>query len=45
MLYNFPNLTDIQERTRVELTKLDESHKDLTDVKSYTVEIHLGLRK
>jgi len=44
LVYNFPNLTDIQARTRVELTKLDKSHKVLTDAKPYTVEIHSGLK-
>lgn len=45
LVYNFPNLTDIQARTRIELTRLGESHKVLTDAKPYPVEIHLGLRK
>ena len=44
-MYNFPNLTDIQERTKTELKKLDESHKVLTDAKHYMVEIHPGLAK
>lgn len=44
LVYNFPNLTDIQDRARAELIKLDESHKVLTDAKPYTVEIHAGLR-
>ena len=42
-MYNFPNLTDIQARARIELTKLDESHKVLTDAKLYPVETHQGL--
>ncbi|MCE2400218.1 hypothetical protein J4G08_04940 [Candidatus Poribacteria bacterium] len=41
LVYNFPNLTDIQTRVRSELSKLQESHKVLTDAKPYTVEIHL----
>ena len=44
LVYNFPNLTDIQVRTRTELTKLDESHKGLTDAEPYSVEIHSGLK-
>ena len=42
-MYNFSNLTDIQARTRIELTRLGKSHKVLTDAKPYTVEIHHGL--
>ena len=45
LVYNFPNLTDIQVRARAELTRLDESHKVLTDAEPYTVEIHHGLTK
>ena len=44
LVYNFPNLIDIQERTKAELTRLDESHKILTDVKPYPVEMHSGLK-
>lgn len=44
LVYNFPNLTDIQERTRTELAKLDGSHKVLTDAKPYPVEMHSGLK-
>ena len=44
LVYNFPNLTDIQERTKIELTKLGESHKVLTGAEPYPVEIHPGLR-
>ena len=44
LMYNFPNLTDIQERTKTELAKLDGSHKVLTDAKPYPVEMHSGLR-
>jgi hypothetical protein len=43
-VYNFPNLTDIQEQTRTELTKLPETHKGLTDAKPYPVEIHTKLK-
>ena len=45
LVYNFPNLTDIQERTKMGLTKLQESHKTFTDAKPYAVEIHPSLRK
>jgi len=41
LVYNFPKLTDIQKRMITELTKLDESHKTITDAKPYPVEIHL----
>ncbi len=44
LVYNFSNLTDIQERTRVQLRKLHESHKTLIDAKPYPVEIHPGLK-
>ena len=44
LMYNFLNLTDIQDRAGAELIKLDESHKVLTDAKPYTVEIHSGLK-
>lgn len=44
LVYNFPNLTDIQERTRTELAKLDGSHKVLTDAKPYPIEMHSGLK-
>ena len=43
-MYNFPNLIDIQARTRIELARLGESHKVLSDAKPYTVEIHSGLK-
>ena len=45
LVYNFPNLTDIQARAKTELSKLHESHKTLTDAKPYQVEIHPALRK
>ncbi len=45
LVYNFPNLTDIQARAGAELARLDKSHKVLTEVKPYPVEIHLPLRK
>ncbi len=41
LVYNFPNLTDIQTQVRSKLSKLQESHKVLTDAKPYTVETHL----
>ncbi|MDE0481173.1 MAG: nicotinate phosphoribosyltransferase [Candidatus Poribacteria bacterium] len=40
LVYNFPSLANIQERTRVELMRLHKSHKTLTDAKPYPVEIH-----
>lgn len=45
LVYNFPNLMDIQKRTRTELKKINEIHKTLTDAKPYAVEIHLSLEK
>ena len=45
LVYNFPNLINIQERTTTELTKLPETHKVLTEAKPYPVEIHPALRK
>ena len=44
LVYNFPNLTDIQTRTGTELVKLNESHKVLTNAEPYPVEIHSQLR-
>ncbi len=41
LVYNFPKLTDIQQRTKTELTKLQESHKVLKKSKTYPVDIHL----
>ncbi len=41
LVYNFPKLTDIQQRTKTELTKLQESHKVLKKAKTYPVDIHL----
>ena len=39
LVYNFPHLKDIQERTKTELSKLDACHKSLTNAKPYTVEM------
>ena len=44
LVYNFPNLTDIQAQARMELTKFPETHKGLTDAEPYPVEIHSRLR-
>ena len=44
LVYNFPYLTNIQERTKTELTKLRNTHQMLSDPKPYPVEIHLGLK-
>ncbi len=43
LVYNFPNLTDIQARTKTKLTKLRNTHQILSDAKPYTVEIHPSL--
>ncbi len=45
LVYNFPSLANIQERTRAELMRLHKSHKTLTDAKPYPVEIHPVLKK
>ena len=44
MVYNFPNLKEIQEQTKTELTKLRDSHQALADAKPYPVEIHPRLK-
>lgn len=44
LVYNFPNLTNIQERTKTELRKLRNTHQILSDAKPYSVEIHPGLK-
>ena len=43
LVYNFPNLTTIQERTKIELRKLQNTHQILSDAKPYPVEIHPSL--
>lgn len=45
LVYNFPKLTNIQERTKAELTKLRDTHQILSDAKPYPVEIHPSLIK
>ena len=44
LVYNFPNLTQIQDRTNTELTKLRDSHQILLDTKPYPVEIYPRLK-
>ena len=43
LVYNFPYLTNIQERTKTQLTKLRDSHQVLSDAKPYPVEMHPSL--
>ncbi len=38
LVYNFPNLMDIQEKTKTELSRLEERHKDLHTAEPYLVE-------
>ena len=40
LVYDFPNLHDIQTRTTAELNRLPGSHKSLTEAESYPVEFH-----
>lgn len=44
LVYAFPNLYDIQARTTAELERLTDSHKGLTEVEPYPVELHPTLR-
>ena len=44
LVYDFPNLHDIQTRTITELKKLLDSHKGLTEAKPYPVELDSVLR-
>ena len=44
LMYDFPNLRDIQASTTAKLKKLPDSHKSLTDAKPYLVEMHPTLR-
>lgn len=44
LVYNFPNLTDIQERTKTQLTNLPDKHQVLSNAKPYPVEIHPRLK-
>ena len=39
LVYDFPNLHDIQASTTAELEKMSDSHKSLTDAKPYPVEL------
>ncbi len=39
LVYNFPNMVDIQARTKAELAMLPECHKGLYDAEAYPVEI------
>lgn len=43
LVYNFPNLKEIQERTKTELAKLRDEYRVLSDAKPYLVEMHSGL--
>ena len=44
LVYDFPNLHDIQTRTTAELKKLPGSHKSLTEAEPYLVELHPTLK-
>ena len=44
LVYDFPNLHDIQASTTTELKRLPDSHKSLTEAKPYPVELHSSLR-
>ena len=44
LVYDFPNLHDIQTQTTAELKKLPDSHKGLTEAEPYLVELHPTLR-
>ncbi len=43
LVYNFPNLRDIQTRGKTEMSKLGESHKELIGAEPYLVEIQSGM--
>ena len=45
LMYDFPNLHTIQERTIAELEKLPDAHKDLTEATPYLVELDSVLRE
>ena len=45
LVYDFPDLQDIQTRTTVELNRLPDSHKRVREAESYPVEFHPTLRK
>lgn len=44
LVYDFPNLHDIQTQTTTELKRLPISHKSLTEAEPYLVELHPTLR-
>ena len=44
LVYDFPDLHDIQASTTAELKRLPTSHKSLTEAKPYPVELHSALR-
>jgi len=44
LVYDFPNLHDIQTQTTAELNKLPGSHKSLREAEPYPVELHPTLR-
>ncbi len=44
LVYNFPNLKEIQEQTKTELAKLRDTHQVLSDATPYPVEIHPRLK-
>ena len=43
LIYSFPNLTEIQARTKAELTKLPKHYKELTEAEKYPVTLSTGL--
>ena len=44
LVYNVPNLHDIQTQTAAELKRLPDSHKSLAETEPYPVELHPTLR-
>ncbi|MYC75007.1 nicotinate phosphoribosyltransferase [Candidatus Poribacteria bacterium] len=44
LVYDFPNLRDIRTQTTVELKRLPDSHKGLTEAEPYLVELHPTLK-
>ena len=45
LVYDFPDLHDIQTQTTAELNRLPGSHKSLREAEPYLVELHPTLRK
>ena len=43
LVYNFPNMRDIQEQTNIGLSRLREAHKGLVNSEPYEVKIHSHL--